>query len=174
LQSNVRDHGIHFPKKPWKEIVTEETSQTIEIRNKPNPWLYGPPLFLTAAAISTQPNFLGYITALIVFIALAAWWLLRSQAVVISLETREATFVRSSLNPFRKCKIVSLGRFSRVYAIPFYKNGGWEIHLSSSKGEHLLLARIPSPWSPTFRSDYVRSLCAKIASGLQISDGGGG
>jgi hypothetical protein len=81
LQSNVRDHGIHFPKKPWKEIVTEETSQTIEIRNKPNPWLYGPPLFLTAAAISTQPNFLGYITALIVFIALAAWWLLRSQAV---------------------------------------------------------------------------------------------
>ena len=57
-----------------------------------------------------------------------------------------------------------LVEFSRVYVTPFYKNGGWSLHLSGSKGEHLLLARIPSPWAPTHRNDNLRSLCAKIAS----------
>lgn len=154
--------------------MSEETSQAIEIRAEPNPWIYGPPLFLAAIAISTQPNFLGFVTALIVFMTLAVWWLARPQSIIISFEKREATFVRSSLNPFRKRKVVSLAEFSRVYATTFYRNGGWSIHLSGSRGEHLLLARIPSPWAPTLRSDYVRSLCAKIASGLQIADGAGG
>ena len=154
--------------------MLEETSQSVEIRSEPNPWLYGPPLFLAAIAVSTQPNFLGYVTALIVFTALAAWWLTRTQSTIISFEKREATFVRSELNPFQKRKVVSLVEFSRVYVTPFYKNGGWSLHLSGSKGEHLLLARIPSPWAPTHRNDNLRSLCAKIASGLQIADGGGG
>jgi len=154
--------------------MLEETSQSVEIRSEPNPWLYGPPLFLAAIAVSTQPNFLGYVTALIVFTALAAWWLTRTQSTIISFEKREATFVRSELNPFQKRKVVSLVGFSRVYATPFYKNAGWSLHLSGSKGKHLLLARIPSPWAPTHRNDDLRSLCAKIASGLQIADGGGG
>lgn len=154
--------------------MIEETSQTIEIRAEPNPWIYGPPFFLAAIAVSTQPNFLGFVTALIVFMALAMWWLVRPQSLIISFETKEATFVRSSLNPFQKRKVVSLAGFSRVYATPFYRNSGWSIHLSGSRGEHLLLARIPSPWAPTLRRDYVRSLCGTIASGLQIADGGGG
>lgn len=154
--------------------MLEETSQSVEIRSGPNPWLYGPPLFLAAIAVLTQPNFLGYVTALIVFIALAAWWLTRTQSTIISFEKREATFVRSEINPFQKCKFVSLVGFSRVYATPFYRNGGWSIHMSGPRGEHLMLARIPSPFAPTLRNDYVRSICAQIASGLQIADGGGG
>lgn len=154
--------------------MLEKTSQSVEIRTESNPWLYGPPLFLAAIAVSTQPNVLGYVTALIVFLALAARWLTRTQSIIISFDKREATFVRSELNPFQKRKVVSLVGFSRVFATPFYKNGGWSIHLSGSKGEHLLLARIPSPWAPSHRNDNVRSLCAQIASGLQIADGGGG
>jgi hypothetical protein len=154
--------------------MLDETSQSVEIRCKPNPWLYGLPLFLAANAVSTQPSFLGYVIPLTVFIALAAWWLTRTQATIISFEKREATFVRSELNPFQKRKVVSLAGFSRVYATPFYRNAGWSIHMSGPKGEHLLLARIPSPFAPTLRNDYVRSLCAQIASGLQIADGGGG
>lgn len=154
--------------------MIEETSQAIEIRAEPNPWIYGPPLFLVGIAVSTQPNILGFVTALIVFMALAVWWLVRPQSIIISFEKREATFVRSSLNPIQKRKAVPLAGLSRVYATPFFKNGGWSIHLSGSRGEHLLLARIPSPWTPTVRSNYVRSLCAQIASGLQIADGGGG
>ena len=154
--------------------VIEENNQTIEIRAEPNPWLYGPPLFLAAIAISTQPNFLGLVTALIVFVALAVWWLARPQSVIVSFDTRDATFVYSSLNPLRKHKVVSLAGFSRVYAVAFVKNGGWSIHLSGPRGEHLLLAEISSPWAPSFHNDYVRSLCVKIASGLRIADGGGG
>jgi hypothetical protein len=154
--------------------MIEETSQSVEIRSEPNSWLYGSPFFLAAIAVSTQPNFLGYVTALIVFIALAAWWLTRTQSTIISFEKREATFVCSELNLFQKRKLVSLVGFSRVYATPFYKNGGWSIHLSGTKGEHLLLARTLSPWVLTQRNDNVRSLCAQIASGLHISDGGGG
>lgn len=154
--------------------MNEDVSQTIQIRTEPNPWLYGPPLFGAAFAVSTQPNFLGLVSALVILPALAAWWLTRTQSTIIAFEKREATFVRSKLNPFQKRQAVSLVGFSRVYATPFYKNGGWSIHLSGSKGEHLLLARIPSPWAPTLRNDYVRSLCAQIASGLQITDGGGG
>lgn len=154
--------------------MLEQTSQSVEIRTEPNPWIYGPPLFLVVIAVSTQPNLLGFFTALIVFMALAVWWLVRPQSIIISFEKREATFVRSSLNPFQKRKALPLAGFSRVYATPFYKNGGWSIHLSGSRGEHLLLARIPSPWAPTHRNDHVRSLCAQIASGLQIADGGGG
>ena len=45
--------------------MLEETSQAIEIRTEPNPWVYGPPLFLAAIAISTQPNILGLATALV-------------------------------------------------------------------------------------------------------------
>ena len=154
--------------------MLEQTNQSVEIRTEPNPWIYGPPIFLVAIAVSTQPNFLGFVTALIVFTALTVWWLVRPQSSIISFEKRETTFVRSSLNPFQKRKAVSLAGFSRVYATPFYKNGGWSIHLSGSRGDHLLLARIPSPWAPTHRNDLVRSLCAQIASGLQIADGGGG
>ncbi len=154
--------------------MLEETGQSIEIRSEPNSWLYGPPIFLAAIAVSTQPNFLGYVTALIVFIVLAAWWLTRTQSTIISFEKREATFVCAEFNPFQKRKIVSLVGFCRVYATPFYETGGWSIHLSGSKGEHLLLARIPSPWVLTQRNESVRSLCARIASGLHIADGGGG
>ncbi|MCC6863880.1 MAG: hypothetical protein IT544_03615 [Rhodobacteraceae bacterium] len=154
--------------------MIEETNQAIEIRGEPNPWIYGPPLFLAANAIFFQPNLFGLVSVLIIFVALAAWWLTRPQSVRISIDTKEAIFVNSSLNPFRKSKTVSLAVYSRVYASPFYKNGGWSIHLSDPRGEHLLLARIPSPWAPTFHDDYVRSLCVKLASGLRIADGGGG
>lgn len=154
--------------------MTEKTNQAIEICAEPNPWIYGPPLFLAASAIFSQPNLLGLVSVLTIFVALAAWWLIRPQSVWISIDTKEATFVNSSLNPFRKSKTVSLAVYSRVYASPIYKNGGWSIHLSGPRGEHLLLARIPSPWVPTFHDDYVRSLCVKIASGLRIADGGGG
>lgn len=154
--------------------MIDETNQAIEIRTEPNPWLYGPPLFLAANAIFFQPNFFGLVSALTIFVVLAVWWLTRTRFVWISFDTKQVTFVNSSLNPFRKRKVVSLAGYSRVYASPFYKNGGWSIHLSGPRGEHLLLARIPSPWAPTFHDDYVRSLCVKIASGLRITDGGGG
>ena len=56
--------------------MPEETSQSVEIRSEPNPWLYGPPFSSRLLPFPTQPNFLGYVTALIVFHpALAAWWL---------------------------------------------------------------------------------------------------
>lgn len=155
-------------------LMLEETNQSVEIRSEPNPWLYGPPLFLAAIAISTQPNFLGYVTALIMFITMALWWLTRTQSSIISFDKREVTFVRSQFNPFQKRKVVSVVGFSRVYATPFYENGGWSIHISGPRGEHLLLARIPSPFAPTLRNDYVRFLVRQIASGLQITDGGGG
>lgn len=166
--------------------MLEETSQAIEIRTEPNPWVYGPPLFLAAIAISTQPNILGLATALVVFVGLTVWWLTSMQAVHISLDARAATFINSSLNPFRKHKVVSLAGFTRVYVTPFYKNGGFSIHLSGPRGEHLLLAQIPrlipkdfgfnatDLGFPTFHDDYARSLCVRIASGLQIADGGGG
>lgn len=154
--------------------MIEATNQAIEIRAEPNPWIYGPPLFLAANAIFFQPNLFGLVSVLTIFVVLAAWWLIRPQSVRISFDTKQATFGSSSLNPFQVSKVVSLTGYSRVYASPFYKSGGWSIHLSGPRGEHLLLARIPSPWAPTFHDDYVRSLCVKIASGLQIADGGGG
>lgn len=168
--------------------MIEETSQVIEIPTKPSPWTYGPPLFGVAVGISTQPYILGLATALAVFVGLTVWWLTRTQAVRISFDARAATFVYSSLNPFRKHKVVSLAGFSRVYVTPFIRNNGCSIHLSGPRGEHLVLARIPSPrlipkdlglnaadlGFPTFHDDYVRSLCVRIASGLQIADGGGG
>jgi len=107
-----------------------------------------------------------------VLVALLTWWLVRPQSIVISFDKREARFVYSSFNPFRKHKRVSLAGFTRVYCSPYYKHGGWSIHLSGSRGEHLVLARIPSPWAPSLHSDDVRSLSARIASGLQIADGG--
>lgn len=111
---------------------------------------------------------------MVVLMGLMVWWAVRPQSIVISFDKRKATFVYSSMNLLRKHKAVSLAGFSRVYASPFYKNGGWSIHLSGPRGEHLLLARIPSPWEPTFHDDYVRNLCVKIAAGLRIADGGGG
>ena len=149
--------------------MIEEKNQAIEIRTDPNPWMYGPPLFLAIVAVSTQPNILGLGTALSVLLALAVWWLARPQSIIISFDTKEGTFVYSSLNPFRQRKVVSLAKFSRVYASPFYRHGGWSIHLSGPRGEHLLLARIPSPWAPTFRVDDRRSICTKIASVLHIA-----
>lgn len=154
--------------------MNQEANQEIEIQAKPNPWLYGPPLFCAAIIAWSQPNRFGLILLLIVFVVLAVWWLIRPQSIFISFDTREATFVYSSLNPIRKRKVVSLAGFTRVYASPFVKNGGWSIRLSGPKGEHLLLARIPTPGALTFHEDYVRSLCVRIASGLRIADGGGG
>jgi hypothetical protein len=168
--------------------VIEETSQVIEIRTKSSPWTYGPPLFGVAVGISTQPNLLGMATALAVFVGLTVWWLTRTQAVRISFDARTATFVYSSLNPFRKHKVVSLAGFSRVYVTPFIRNNGCSIHLSGPRGEHLVLARIPSPrlipkdlglnatdlGFPTFHDEHARALCNKIAIGLGITDGGGG
>lgn len=154
--------------------MTEEIDQTIEIHEEPNPWLYGPFLFLAACAVVFQPNRLGLTSLTIILVILVGWWLSRRQSVIISFGKREATFTYSSMNPFRKHKVVSLAGFSRVYASPFYRNGGWSIHLSGPRGEHLLLAQIPSPWEPTFHNEYVRGLCAKISAGLRICDGGGG
>lgn len=154
--------------------MNEETDQAVEIHAEPNPWLYGSLLFLAASAVGFQPNRFGLVLLTIVLVTLSLWWLGRPQSIIISLDKREATFVYSSLNPFRKHRVVSLAAFSRVYASPFYKNGGWSIHLSGPRGEHLLLARIPSPWQPSFHDNYVRFLCTKIAAGLRIADGGGG
>lgn len=154
--------------------MNEEIDQTIEIHQVPNPWLYGPLLFLAACAIGFQPNRFGLTLLMIVLVILVGWWLFRRQSVIISFGKREATFTYSSMTPFRRHKVVSLAGFSRVYASPFYKNGGWSIHLSGPRGEHLLLAQISSPWQPTFHDEYVRALCAKISGGLGIPDGGGG
>lgn len=168
--------------------MIEVTSQTVEIRTKPNPWIYGPPLFGAAFGIGFHPNFLGFFSALIVFAALAVWWMVRVQCIVISFEKRDATFIRSSINLFQKHKVVSLARFSRVYVTPFYRNGGCSIHLSGQRGEHLLLARLPSLrlitmdrglntadlGFPIFHDEHARFLCSKIAVGLGITDGGGG
>lgn len=165
---------VATPPKPWAKQVNEEIDQTIEIHNEPNQWLYGALLFLAASAVGFQPNRFGLILLMIVLVILAGWWLARPQSVIISFGKREATFTYSSMNSLRRHKVVSIAGFSRVYASPFYKNGGWSIHLSGPRGEHLLLAQIPSPWQPTFHNEYVRGLCAKISAGLRISDGGGG
>lgn len=151
--------------------MNQQTNQQIEIQNKPHPWLYAVALFSAASIALSHPDQFGLILLLIVFLALAVWWLTRFQSVLISFDTREATFVYSSLNPFRTRKVVSLAGFTRVHASPFYKDNGWTIRLSGPRGEHLLLARIPSFLEP---DGYVRSLCIKIASGLRIADGGGG
>ncbi|MBU1237624.1 MAG: hypothetical protein KJ788_12570 [Gammaproteobacteria bacterium] len=149
------------------------THQGIEIHNKPNPWLLGLALFFAASIVLSQPNRFGLVILLAVFVTLAAWWLTRVQSVFISFDRRETTFVYSSLNPLRKRKVVSLAGFTRVYANRYVKDGGWSIHLSGPRGEHLSLAQIPSFWEPTLHGDHVRSLCNKIAAGLQIADGGG-
>lgn len=154
--------------------MSETNEQTIAIRTDPNPWFYGPLLFLAVCAIYFQPNTLGFSSALLILAGLAAWWLTRTQCVLIAVDTRQAEFVNSTLNPFRKHRLVSLAGYSRVYADTFYRHGGWSIHLSGPRGEHLLLARIPSPGSPSFHDEHVRSICARIASGLHIADGGGG
>lgn len=162
------------PPKFWAKQVNEEIDQTIEIPNEPNPWLYGPLLFLAVNAVVFQPNRFGLVSLIVVLVILAGWWLAQPQSINISFSKREATFTYSSMNPLRRHKLVSLAGFSRVYASPFYRNGGWSIHLSGPRGEHLLLAQIPSPWRPTFNDKYVRALCAKISAGLRIFDGGGG
>ncbi|WP_153116776.1 hypothetical protein [Rhodocyclus tenuis] len=155
--------------------MIEEQNQAIEIRTEPNPWIYLPPLLLATSTILSQPNIFGLVIFLAIFMALAAWWLTRSNSVRILFDTKQAIFFNSPLNPFHKNRVVSLAGYSRVCASPFYLNGGWSIDLSGPRGEHLLLARIPSsPWAPTLHDDYARSLCVKIASGLRIADGGGG
>jgi hypothetical protein len=151
--------------------VNQQTNQGIEIQSKPHPLLYGLALFSAASIVLSQPNDFGLVLLLIVLVTMAVWWLSRVQSISISFEPREATFVYSSLNPFRTRKVVSLAGFTRVHASPFYRNNGWAIRLSGPRGEHLLLAEIPSICQP---DDYVRSLCVQIASGLRIADGGGG
>jgi len=156
------------------EKMEQETKQEIEIQTNPNPWLFGVAFFAAFGALF-QPNLFGFAYFLVVFVVIIVWWLFRAQSVIIYFDKREAAFINSPLNPLQKKRMVPLAEFSRVYASPFYKNAGWSIHLSGPRGEHLLLARMPSsPFAPSFRDDYVRSLCVRIASGLQIADGGGG
>ncbi len=154
--------------------MNQQPSPNVEIHVPPNPGIYVPPLIFVASVVLHQPNRFGLAIILPVFMVLAAWRLTRTQSVLVSFDTREATFVYSSLNPFRKNKVVSLAGFSRVYASPFYKNAGWSIHLSGPRGEHLLLAEFPSYWAPGSHDDYVQSLHAKLASGLRIANGGAG
>ncbi|MCB1961953.1 MAG: hypothetical protein KDF24_02115 [Rhodocyclaceae bacterium] len=153
--------------------MTKAQQHSILLPSKQNPLLYSVPICFSAFAILATRDFTGILVASFPLGALAAWWLFRVHYVTISFESKEATFFYSALNPFRKSKVISLANFSRVYATPFYKNGGWSIHVSGPRGQHLLLTQIPEPLSGSSTDENVRRLCTQIASGLNIKDGGG-
>lgn len=153
--------------------MTQENDQTLILRSKANPWVYSILFGSGLLGLVTFRDAFGALLALIIFGLIALRWLIRTQGVIINFETKEATFFKSELNPFYQRRVISLANYSRVYATPFHENGGWSLQLSGPKGEHLLLAKFPQPFSGTSTDDAVRALCSRIASGLNIKDGRG-
>lgn len=153
--------------------MTQRNDQTLVLCSKANPWVYGILIGTGFLALVTFRDAFGALMALIIFGLIALRWLTRTQGVIINFETKEATFFKSELNPIHRRSVISLTNYSRVYATPFHENGGWSLHLSGPKGEHLLLAKFPQPFSGTSTDDTVRALCSRIASGLNIKDGRG-
>jgi len=153
--------------------MTWENERTLILRSKANPWVYGILIGFGFLGLATFRDAFGALLAVIIFGLVALRWIFRTQGVVLDFDTKEATFFKSDLNPFQPRRVVSLASYSRVYATPFHENGGWSLHMSGPKGEHLLLAKFPQPFSGTTTDETVRALCSRIALGLKIKDGKG-
>ncbi len=147
---------------------------SITIKSPPNPWLAGVLVFFAIGAAAVQPSLLGMVVAMATLVTVLLWLVFRTRAVTVVFEKKEAVFHRSKLHPSGPENVVALAAFTRVYATSFSSNSGWSIHLSGPTGEHLLLARIPSPFQFGKQNPAIRDLCSQIALGLHVVDGGGG
>ncbi len=153
--------------------MTQENDQTLVLRSKANPWVYGILIGFGFLGLVTFRDAFGAFLAVIIFGLVALRWLTRTQGVVLDFEAKEATFFKSDFNLFQRPRVVSLANYSRVYATPFHENGGWSLHMSGPKSEHLLLAKFPQPFSGASTDETIRALCSRIALGLKIKDGRG-
>lgn len=159
---------IHHPMIPSKP---EEF--TIQFRR--NPWEIAPGIWLFGGLIFGAPSLVfGVALATPIALLMAIWWATRIEKVAVSFSNKEATFFYSHLNPFRKSKTVSLRDFTRVYTSPFVRYMGWSLHLSGPSGQHLLLARFPSPFKTMLRDEEVLGLCDLISRELGVFNGGDG
>lgn len=151
--------------------------EEITILVRRNPWIFFIATFQIGAIIFATPaHALALGAGLAIFIALlvAIWWTNTVEKVVVSFSNKEATFFYSELNPFRTPKTVSLREFTRVYASPFVHYMGWSLHLSGPSGQHLTLARFPSPFKAMLRDEEVLDLCNLISRDLNVFNGGDG
>jgi hypothetical protein len=154
-------------------ISSKPEDFTIQFRR--NPWEIAPGIWLLGGIIFGAPSFvLGFALATPIALLMAIWWTTRIEKVTVSFRSKEAIFFYSYLNPFRKSKTVSLRDFTRVYASPFVRYMGWSLHLSGPSGQHLLLARFPSPFKAILRDEEVLDLCDLISRELSVFNGGDG
>ncbi|WP_296468503.1 hypothetical protein [Rhodoferax sp.] len=157
--------------------MNQSKPEEITILNRRNPWVFFIATFQIGAVVfAAAAHALALGAGLAIFIALLVgiWWTNRVEKVVVSFSNKEATFFYSHLNPFRKSKTVSLRDFTRVYASPFVRYMGWSLHLSGPSGQHLLLARFPSPFKAILRDEEVLDLCDLISRELSVFNGGDG
>ncbi len=157
--------------------MNQSKSEEITILTRRNPWIFFIATFqIGAIFFATTAHALALGAGLAIFIALLVgiWWTNRVEKVVVSFSNKEATFFYSQLNPFRKPKTVSLREFTRVYASPFVRYTGWSLHLSGTRGQHLLLARFPSPFKTMLQDEEVLGLCDLISRELGVFNGGDG
>lgn len=157
--------------------MNQSKLEEITILTRRNPWVFFIATIQIAAIVFATPaHALAFGTGLAIFIALLVgiWWTNRVEKIVVSFRNKEATFFFSQLNPFREPKTVSLREFTRVYASPFVRYTGWSLHLSGPRGQHLLLARFPSPFKTMLRDEKVLDLCDLISRELIVFNGGDG
>ena len=151
--------------------------EEITILVRRNPWIFFLATFQIGAivfATSAHSLALGAGLAILIALLVGIWWTNRVEKVVVSFSNKEATLFYSQLNPFRTPKTVSLRDFTRVYASPFVRYMGWSLHLSGPSGQHLLLARFPSPFKAMLRDEEVLGLCDLISHELGVFNGGDG